>query len=358
MDPVGIVVTIILLAANFFFVGAEFSLIAARRSIIEPKAREGGRRARMTLWAIEHVSLMMAGAQLGITVCSLALGYVTKPLVKTAVEGPLSAVGVPEGGIDAISYVIAYAVVTYLHVVLGEMVPKNIALAGPERFALVLGPVLVVIVRVLQPLLWAMNAMGNGVLRLFGVQPKNEVTSSFTRDEVAAMVKESRENGLMDRTDERLLLGALGFEARTTGAVALPIDDVVALPEDVTPAAIESAAVDGFSRFPIRRREGGFLGYVHVKDILGTKVLDRDRPLKASLIRQLPAFYTKDSISSALKNMQRTGAHLATVHTGDDLHPVGLVTLEDMLEELVGQIRDDSRTEPRNANRDSDSDRK
>lgn len=344
MDPVGIILTVVLLAANFFFVGAEFSLIAARRSIIEPLALKGGRRARMTLWAIEHVSLMMAGAQLGITVCSLALGYVTKPLVKTAVEGPLTSVGVPEVLIDTISYVIAYAVVTYLHVVLGEMVPKNIALAGPERFALVLGPALVVIVRVFQPILWAMNATGNGVLRMFGVRPKNEVTSAFTRDEVAAMVGESREGGLLDRQDEQLLLGALRFEARTAGSVALALRDIESLPEHVTPAEIEEAAVDGFSRYPIRKNTGELAGYIHIKDVLGTTPADRDRPIDPSLIRKLPSFHSDDPVSQVLAKMQHSGAHLAAVHTGDEQQPVGIVTLEDMLEEFVGQIRDDSRS--------------
>lgn len=344
MDTMGIVLTVVLLAANFFFVGAEFSLIAARRSIIEPHARSGGRGARMTLWAIENVSLMMAGAQLGITVCSLALGYVTKPLVKSAVEDPLLALGMPDAWIDGVSYALAYAVVTYLHVVLGEMVPKNIALAGPEKSALALGPALVVIVRILQPLLWVMNAMGNGVLRLFGVTPQNEVTSAFTRDEVSAMVEESRQGGLLDTDDERLLLGALRFDAHTAGAVALPIDEVTTVPAGVTPAQIEEAAVDGFSRYPVGGVSGGFVGYVHIKDVLGAAEEERDAPIRPSLIRDLPVFHVDEPVRSALTTMRRTGAHLAAVHSGDSHEPVGVVTLEDMLEELVGQIRDDSRS--------------
>lgn len=342
MDIVGIILTIVLLAANFFFVGAEFSLIAARRSIIEPKAQQGGRGARMTLWAIENVSLMMAGAQLGITVCSLALGYVTKPMVVYALQGPFEALGVPAAAIDTIAYIIAYALVTYLHVVLGEMVPKNIALAGPERVALILGPALVVVVRVLQPVLWTMNAMGNAILRLFNVQPKNEVTSAFTRDEVAGLVGESRAGGLLDPQDERLLLGALTFEERSVESIVIPLHQVTTLPAGCTPEQIEKVAANGYSRFPIHGLGGELNGYIHVKDLLGLDTAERHQPLPERLIRDLPRVHVNEHLQSSLRQMQRDGAHLALA-LDEAGHPYGIVTLEDMLEELVGQIRDDSR---------------
>ncbi|MGD6978065.1 MULTISPECIES: hemolysin family protein [Citricoccus] len=342
MDTVGIILTIVLLAANFFFVGAEFSLIAARRSIIEPRAQAGGRAARMTLWAIENVSLMMAGAQLGITVCSLALGYVTKPMVVYALQGPFEAIGLPETAIDTIAYVIAYALVTYLHVVLGEMVPKNIALAGPERMALVLGPALVVVVRILQPMLWAMNAMGNAILRLFRVTPKNEVTSAFTRDEVAGLVGESREGGLLDHRDERLLLGALTFEERSVESIVIPLHEVTTLPAGCTPEQVETVAANGYSRFPVQSEDGELRGYVHVKDLLSLDAVERNAPLPERLVRELPQVHLAEHLQTSLRRMQRDGAHLALA-VDEAGHPYGIVTLEDMLEELVGQIRDDSR---------------
>lgn len=342
MDTAGIVLTVVLLAANFFFVGAEFSLIAARRSIVEPKAQEGGRGAKMTLWAIENVSLMMAGAQLGITVCSLALGYVTKPMIVYALQGPFEAWGIPATMIDTIAYIIAYALVTYLHVVLGEMVPKNIALAGPERMAFILGPALVVVVRALQPLLWTMNAMGNGILRLFKVQPKNEVASTFTRDEVAGLVGESREGGLLDHQDERLLLGALTFEERSVQSIVIPLHEVVTLPAGCTPEQIEKVAANGYSRFPVQAEDGHLNGYIHVKDLLGLEPAARTVPVPGGLVRELPRLHVEDHLQSSLRRMQRDGAHLALA-VDEAGHPYGVVTLEDMLEELVGQIRDDSR---------------
>ncbi|MEE1621918.1 hemolysin family protein [Zafaria sp. Z1313] len=343
MDVMGIVLTVVLLAANFFFVGAEFALIAARRSLIEPKAREGGRAARMTLWAIENVSLMMAGAQLGITVCSLALGYVTKPMVVYALKGPFDSWGIPEGWIDPIAYAIALSLVTYLHVVLGEMVPKNIALAGPERMALVLGPALVVVVKVLQPVLWSMNGIGNAILRLFKVEPKNEVSSTFTRDEVAGLVQESRQGGLLDQQDERLLLGALTFEERSVEGIIIPLDRVVTVPDDATPAQIEELAARSFSRFPLRGADGALAGYVHIKDLLGLDPDSRDAPVPPGVVRPLPRVGREDALRGSLQRMQEGGAHLALVVDASGT-PCGVVTLEDMLEELVGQIRDDSRS--------------
>ncbi|MEF9872512.1 MAG: hemolysin family protein [Glutamicibacter sp.] len=343
-DLMGILVTVALLAANFYFVGAEFALISARRSIIEPKAMDGSRSAKMTLWAIENVSLVMAGAQLGITVCSLALGYVTKPLVKYAVAGPFEAIGVPAGMIDALSYAIALIAVTYLHVVLAEMVPKNMALAGPERMALILGPSMVILVKVLRPVLWLMNAMGNLVLRIFGVVPKNEVASTFTRDEVSSMVAESREGGLLDAHDEQLLLGALHFDARSIESVAISFDEVQTLPVDATIEQIEAAAAHGFSRFPLVDAGGTPVGYVHVKDVLGADAQARTQPLQRSGIRELPSFGQQQSVRTALQEMQLSGAHLALVRDGETGKVTGMVTLEDMLAELVGQIRDERRS--------------
>ncbi|WP_404289662.1 hemolysin family protein [Glutamicibacter arilaitensis] len=341
-DVTGIIVTILLLAANFYFVGAEFALISARRSIIEPKAERGSRSAKMTLWAIENVSLVMAGAQLGITVCSLALGYVTKPLVKYAVAGPFESIGIPTSWIDPLSYAIALMLVTYLHVVLAEMVPKNMALAGPERMAMILGPSMVILVKVLRPVLWTMNAMGNLVLRAMGVTPKNEVASTFTRNEVANMVAESREGGLLDRQDERLLLGALSFDARTIGSVAIDFAKVQTLPANATVAMVEDAAAQGFSRFPLTNAAGTPVGYVHIKDILGRNAAARMLPLEKAVIRTLPEFTSEQSVRPALQSMQRSGAHLALVRDANTGQITGLVTLEDLLEELVGQIRHDA----------------
>src|SRR5688572_6361612 len=185
-DLFGVGLTFVLLALNAFFVGAEFALLSARRSQVEPRAQAGSRAARTTLRAMENVSLVMAGAQLGITVCSLGLGAVGEPAVAHLLEPVFHALHVPDEFLHPVAFVVAMSIVVYLHVVLGEMVPKNIALAGPERAAIVLGPPMMAVVTLLGPVIVGLNAVANGTLRLLRVEPRDEVSSTFTREEVAA----------------------------------------------------------------------------------------------------------------------------------------------------------------------------
>lgn len=338
----GLILTFLLLIANAFFVGGEFALISARRSVIEPKALEENWAAKVTIKAMEQVSLMMAGAQLGITVCSLALGAISEPAIAHLLAVPFSALGVPQSMLHPVSFVIALAMVTYLHVVFGEMVPKNIALAGPERMALILAPMLMGVVTALRPVLWMLNGIGNLTLRMVGITPKAEVTSVFTRNEVAAMVSESREGGLLEDNDEALLLGALTFEARSVANLVIPPENVATLPQGVTAAEAETAAIEGFSRFPVKAADGALVGYVHIKDLLDAADDARDEPIPAARIRELPRISSEQPLREALKIMQDSGAHLGAATEADGT-VIGVVTLEDMLEELVGQIRDDSR---------------
>jgi CBS domain containing-hemolysin-like protein len=341
-DLVAIIVGVVLLGLNAFFVGAEFALIAARRSEIEPRAEAGSRAARITVGAMEHVSLMMAGAQLGITICSLGLGYIAEPAIAHTIEPLFETLGVTHSLVHPISFVIALSLVVYLHVVLGEMVPKNIALAGPERAALVLAPPLVLIVRVLRPAIATLNWIANVVLRAVGVQPKDEVTSAFTRDEVAGLVAESHREGLLEHGEGQLLLDALQFEDRTARSVLLPLDELVMVPPDVTPAAVEAlSGRTGFSRFPVRTADGTLTGYLHLKDLLAHEE-HRDVPIDPSLRRALPNVAVTDRLRLVLQTMQRSQAHLARVR--DEMGTViGVVALEDVLEELVGEIRDETR---------------
>jgi CBS domain containing-hemolysin-like protein len=357
-DAVGLVLTVVLLLFNAFFVGAEFALISARRSTIEPKAAAGSRSARITLRAMENVSLMLAGCQLGITVCSLALGALSEPAIAHLLEVPFAAAGVPEVLVHPVAFAIALSLVTFLHVVIGEMVPKNIALAGPDRVALILGPPLAIVVKVLYPVIWFLQAISNGLLLAIKVRPKNEVTSAFTRDEVAGLVAESRQVGHLDIMEEKLLIGALTFDDHDLTSVLIPLDVVAALPVNVTPADAEAiAAARGFSRFPITRfpitplpvsplpvAEGAplVIGYVHIKDLLETDPARRSQPIDRGVIRPLITVRRSDPIRQVLATMKDTGAHLAAV-IDEYGSQVGIVALEDVLEELVGQIRDDSR---------------
>ncbi len=339
-DYAALLVAIGLLGFNAFFVGAEFALISARRSQIEPRAEEGSRVARTTLKAMENVSLVMAGAQLGITVCSLGLGAVGEPAVAHLMEPVFAALGVPDGLVHPVSFVIALLIVVYLHVVLGEMVPKNIAIAGPERSALVLGPPMMAIVTVLRPVIVLLNAFANLTLRMVRIEPREEVASAFTREEVAALVEESRGEGLLAEEEYGRLTGALGFTENTVLSVLMPMDTLETVPRGATHAEVEElCASTGYSRFPVAGSGGELIGYLHIKDILQTDEERREEPIDHKWIRPFASVRSGDLLHEALETLQRRGAHIAKV-VEDDGTVLGLATLEDVLEELVGEIRD------------------
>jgi CBS domain containing-hemolysin-like protein len=344
--------SLFLLVLNAFFVGAEFALISARRTAIEPRAQAGGRAAGITLAAMERVSLMMACAQLGITVCSLGLGYLGEPAIAHLLEGPFEDVGLPESLVHPVAFTLALGLIGYLHVVLGEMVPKNIALAGPDRAALLLAPPLVLIARALGPVIRLLNWLANRVLLAAGVTPKDEVTSAFTRDEVAGLVEESHREGLLDESEEQLVAGALNFEEQDARTVLLPLYDLETVSSAVTPQELEQlAARTGFSRFPVRGQDDGLSGYLHLKDALEFEDVHRTRPIAPSWIRPLPTVGSHDRLRSVLAKMQRSGAHLALVRCQDTDEPLGVVALEDVVEELVGEIRDEAGTQARSGPR-------
>lgn len=328
-----------LLVANAFFVGAEFAIISARRSAMEPLAEAGSRRARTVLWAMEHVSLMLAAAQLGITVCSTSLGVVAEPAIAHAVEPWLHAAGLPTAAAHPVAFVLALGLVVYLHVVLGEMVPKNLAVAGPDRAVLWFGPPLVAVARVLRPVIAVLNWLANGLLRSVGIEPKDEVASAFTAEEVHSIVARSQAEGLLEDA-HGLLSGAFELSDRTAAEVMVPLDRLVALPVGATVAEVEhEVARTGFSRFPVVDPDGVPTGYLHLKDVLATEPAERDSPVPPWRVRELAKVAPADEVEDALAAMRRSGTHLARVV--DQAETVlGVVFLEDILEELVGEVRD------------------
>lgn len=329
-----------LLLGNAFFVGAEFALVSARRSQIEPKAQAGSAIARITLKAMENMSLVIGVNQLGITVCSLVLGAVGEPATAHLIEPILDVLRVPESLLHPIAFTLALSIVVYLHVVIGEMVPKNLALAGPDRAALVLGPPIWAIVTVLRPVVVVINAIASVFLRMVGVELKNEVSSTFTREEVAALVEESRGEGLIEAHEYDRITGALGFADKTVESVLMPLASLATLSESAPVSEVEErCAATGFSRFPVVGADGGLRGYVHIKDMLETDPERRKSALDTQVIRPFADVRRDALLHDALETLQRRGAHMARV-VDDESNLLGVVTLEDVLEELVGEIRD------------------
>ena len=342
-DWAGIAWLFVLLAGNAFFVGAEFAVISAKRSQIEPLAEQGKRSAITALWAMEHATLMLATSQLGITVCSLLILNVSEPAIHHLLEVPLQVTGLPEEAVGTIAFIITLLLVSYLHVVFGEMVPKNLSFSLPDRAVLLLAPPLVFVARVFKPVIWSLNAVANAVLRLFGVEPKDEATSTFTLDEVANIVNQSTKEGLLlDSTGA--LLAAFEFTNKTVIDVAIPVDKLVTLPADTTPAQVERAvAKHGFSRYVVVDADGLPSGYLHLKDILRLESTaeagDEDKPVPAKRIRQLVSIFQDTDLEDALAIMRRSGAHLARAFNTEG-ETTGVLFLEDIIEELVGEVQD------------------
>ncbi|WES66130.1 hemolysin family protein [Microbacter sp. GSS18] len=346
-DWAGLAWLFVLLLANAFFVGAEFAVISARRSQIEPLAERGSRAAKTALYAMEHATLMLATSQLGITICSLLILNVSEPAIHHLLAEPLGLTGIPEGVVDTVAFIIALLVVSYLHVVFGEMVPKNLAFSLPDRAVLMLATPLVWVSKVFHPVIVSLNWIANHVVRLFRVEPKDEAASTFTLDEVATIVNQSRIEGVLDDSSGTVA-AVMEFTDKKAADVAVPLADLVTLPESTTPEAIERAvAKRGFSRYVIVDDAGAPVGYVHLKDVLrGAEgpdaATDVVRPIPAKRIHHMVPVQETTDLEDALALMRNTGRHLAQVRD-----QTGAVTsvlfLEDILEELVGEVQDATR---------------
>ena len=338
----GLAWLVILLAGNAFFVGAEFAVISARRSQIEPKADAGSRSAKTALWAMEHATLMLATSQLGITVCSLLILNVSEPAIHHLLEVPFGFTGWPEEVIGTVAFIVTLVLVSFLHVVFGEMVPKNISFSVPDRSALLLAPPLVGVATVFRPIIRALNATANGVLLLFRVQPKNEATSAFTVEEVELIVRTSTREGVLTDTTGTLS-NAFEFTMKKVADVAVGMDALITLPEDATPADVERAvAQHGFSRYVLVDDDGEPSGYVHLKDVIDLRDDEFDDPVPPKRIRQLISLYRGMELEDALAMLRRAGSHVARVFDESGATR-GVLFLEDIIEELVGEVQDATR---------------
>ena len=329
-----------LLLGNAFFVGAEFAVMTARRSRLEPLAATGSKRAKVSLGALEQVASLLATAQLGITLCSVGLGAVAEQALHEMISPMFLGRGLSEPLSTAVALLLALLIVAYLHVVIGEMVPKNLAIAGPQQAVLLLAPALLFISHVLRPVIRLMEGLAKAMVRALGIEPKDELTSAFTADEVAIIVAESHREGLIESDRHGLARRALEFSDRVAGDFAVPLSALVTLTFGATPDDVERlVAKCGFSRFVITDAAGQVAGYLHLKDILYADEAQRSAPVPLKRVRSLATVRSGDEVEDVLATMQLTGAHLARVVDPEGAVS-GVVFLEDVLEELVGEVTD------------------
>lgn len=331
-------VTVLLVLGNAFFVGAEFAVITARRDRLEALAQEGNARARIAWHAGQRLPLLIAGAQLGVTVCSLGLGALAEPAISDLLEAPFGSM--PGPVVHVLGFAVALCIVTMLHTLLGEMVPKNLALAGPERAATWLVPVHYAFCRFTKPLLLLFTALANVVLRMLRVTPKDELENAYTTDDLASLIEESRDEGLLEGNESRRLEQTLSSTEHTVADVMVPLSRVMSLPAQPTVGDVATVVeATGFSRFPLLADDGRLAGYLHVKDVLDLLGGNQDAPVPKARVRGLPEVPTDARLDEALTALRRSNSHLARAVRPDGV-VVGVVALEDVVEEYVGTVRD------------------
>lgn len=358
MDTPALLFAVALLALNGWFVAVEFALIAARRTKLEQEALAGSRAAGVGIGLIDELSIQLAGAQLGVTVASLLLGYVAEPAVSHLIESAIGTfVDVPEGLLRTIGFVVGLSLVVLAHMVLGEMVPKNLTLAQPEKTLRLLALPTRALTTVLRPVIWFLNTLANAGLWLLRIEAKDTLSDTHSAAELATMLDASHEEGLIPEDQHELLSSALDFGAAPVSAVMVPRERVVHVRRDDTVATIEGVIrSSGHSRLPVVG-DGldDVVGFIHAKDLLALRPDASVAPLPERLLRtELVQLDEGRSVEEAMVEMRRRRRHLGIARDADG-RTTGLVTLEDLVEELVGDIRDESdRDEPEGDGPDGD----
>ncbi len=252
---------------------------------------------------------------------------------------PFEASGLPDEASYAVSLVVALLFVSFLHVTFGEMIPKNFAVSVADRAVLLLAPPMVLLYRLTMPVIWLLNTFANLALRAMRVTPRDEVVSTFTLEEMESIVNESKRGGTVT-DDAGLIAGALDFGGYRAADVMVTAEQVVTVPEDVTPRQVEKAVGrTGFSRFVVLNGEGAHTGYVHLKDVMSLSASAFDSSLPVTAVRSLANFSAADDLGECLASMQRSGSHLGRV-LDEHGRTIGILFLEDVLETLVGEIND------------------
>jgi CBS domain containing-hemolysin-like protein len=337
----------VLLAANGFFVAAEFAIVAAKRHRLEERAEEGSRAARAAVDASRELSLMLAGAQLGITLCTLALGALAKPAVAYLLEPVIAMVGVPEFMVHAIAVVIAVSLVVFLHMVVGEMAPKSWAISHPESSAMMLALPFRAFTWVVRPLLWVMNELANLLLRVVRVDPVDTLGNAQTPADLQLLLAQSHEHGVLEDADHQILTGALRLEQETVAAVMFPAASAVTIPRTATALDVEQVSREsGRSRLFVvepsgREGQRRIRGLVHVRDaILASADGGGDRRVGDFLqpVASLPAAMP---LIDAVSSLRQQRAQLALVRD-EQGRVVGMTSMEDILEQILGEFDDES----------------
>jgi putative hemolysin len=324
---------LLLILGNAIFVAAEYALVTARRHRLEERAERGGRSARAALRLMDEPVRLISTVQIAITVFGIALGAVGEPLVSDLLEFlPRSA-----------SFAIAFGVLTYLSVMLGELIPKAIALQKAETIAIALAVPVGILAKVLAPIVWLLQHSAGAILKLVGVKPAPAGMITYTREDILQSIDAAEDVGEIEQSEEEMLYKVFKFAGKEVEEVMVPRPEILALPADLPPAEILAAVVDSpYTRYPVFREDvDHIVGILHVRDLFSSVhangVAGVDVP---SILRPVYVVPETKDLAALLADFRRTKQHMAVVvdEYGDTQ---GIVTLEDLLEEIVGEIEDE-----------------
>lgn len=347
----GLASVFVLVFVNGFFVAAEFALVGARRTRITQLADEGHSGAKAAQSAIEHLDNYIAATQLGITLASLGLGWIGEPAVAHIID-PILEFVLPEslahGAAHGVSVAVGFSIVTMLHIVLGELAPKSIALQRPEGTSIIVSRPTTWFLRIFRPVIWLMNSVGNGVVRLMGFEPASGHEQVHSAEELMMLVQSAHEAGVIEDSEERLLHAAFDFGEIYVRNVMQPRVEVEAV-EVGTPLAqvLEKVSTGSFSRYPVYKDSiDHVIGILHAKDLLDLLVhqpelMTGGAEFDLASVLRMPLFFPEmASVDRVLEQMQRLNTHF-TIVIDEYGGMAGIATMEDILEELVGEVQDE-----------------
>lgn len=327
--PMALFITVLLLIGSGFFVAAEFALVAAKRHRMEKAAAESARGAKAALAGMRELSLMLAGAQLGITVCTLGLGSVSKPAISHELDPLLLQLGLPSALSYGLAFAVAMVVVVFLHMVLGEMAPKSWSIAHPERSAMLLSPPFRGVVKTVRPLISVLNMMSNGLVRLCRVTPRDELASVHNREQLTHLVEESERLGLISETDSALLTRSLTEPQTPVRDLLIPAAEITSVDGGADADEILRLAAGNDRTRLLVREHGTVLGSVHARDALVAHAQGRTISARA-LTRPVPELTEDATVADAIDLLRRRRASLAVVRDGPG-GLTGMVSLDDLL---------------------------
>ncbi|MBC8195589.1 MAG: HlyC/CorC family transporter [Acidimicrobiia bacterium] len=336
----------VLVVVNGLFVAIEFAVVASRRVILDEGIRDGLLGAESARRARGDLRRQLSGAQILITVSSILLGIIAEPAIGGLIRPVLDGMGLPGGVVDIAGWVVAIGLAAALQMLLGELVPKNIAVAEPERTLRRLAPMHGVVVRLIGPAIWLLDGLASLAVRSVGNEPVDEIEQAIGMPEMAAILEASRRDGLIEEFDHGLLAGALDMGSRSVVSVMIPGDQVISVDRSMTVAEIEGVVFEsGHSRLPVVASGGdSILGVIHVKDLLRLPDAAQEESVPLESIRRMLVVGPEQSLVATLRDMRSSRNHLAAVYgPGGDV--LGIVSMEDVVEELVGDIRDESDTQ-------------